>query len=362
MLALTGARPLAERGGGYSVTVLGDTHFDAEPDSIYHSNYRNEGKAEWLWKVQRKEFARNGEMWRDRCRRLLAASGAVTRAAKSTDFVLQLGDLVQGDCDDAATHKKMLDDCIRMMRAEYPAGLPFLTVAGNHDFRGIGANDAYFEYAEPFLSRQLDATVKYPAFSFYRGPDLWIFCHFEAAEMTDLVRLIDSGRSARHVFLVTHGPFTPGESTSWRWRLGGWCNRAYRMRLFDALLRSRAVVLSGHTHQTAWWRIANERGSYSEFTANAVWADPKLATAEPIASAPEDYGRWTLGRFSGKNAAADAAAYREDISPFKKDLKEYFFSLGAGHSRLLVDDRRVAIEYYPGDATAPARTFTLKEA
>ena len=35
----------------YSVVILGDTHFDTEPDTVYHSNYNE--PVEWLNKVQR---------------------------------------------------------------------------------------------------------------------------------------------------------------------------------------------------------------------------------------------------------------------------------------------------------------------
>ena len=74
----------ALRGATYSVAILGDTHYDAEPESVYHSNYDESN--EWA-KVQHAEFRRNGEMWRGRCRDLLAASARLARE-KPTDFVL----------------------------------------------------------------------------------------------------------------------------------------------------------------------------------------------------------------------------------------------------------------------------------
>ena len=43
-------------GKDYNLVILGDTHFDTEPESVYHSHY-NEPK-EWLNRVQREEFAR----------------------------------------------------------------------------------------------------------------------------------------------------------------------------------------------------------------------------------------------------------------------------------------------------------------
>ena len=346
----------------YSVAILGDTHYDAASDATYHSHYKNEGKPEWLWKVQRQEFARNGEMWSTRCPKMLAASAKIAHE-KPTDFVLQLGDVIQGDCDDAATHKKMLDDCIRMLRAPYPKDLPFLTVVGNHDFRGENAWDAYFEFAETFLSKELGKEVRYPAFAFRHGPDAWIFCHFESAELTDIARLIEENADARHIFLVTHGPFTPGESTSWTWRLGGDARAGifYRPGFLQTLLRHRVIVLSGHTHQISCWRLANELGSYSEFTVNSVWAKPEQATAEPLASKPEEYGECTVRALKEKKNDSKARDYERDIAPFKKDLKDYFYNQGAGHFRLNVGETKVTMDFYPGDAATPARTFVLKD-
>ena len=71
-ILLTGLTALAlaavacgQKDEAYSIVILGDTHYDTEPDSVYHSHYNE--PVEWLNRVQRAEFARNGEMWRERC-------------------------------------------------------------------------------------------------------------------------------------------------------------------------------------------------------------------------------------------------------------------------------------------------------
>ena len=87
--------------GRYAVALLGDTHYDAEPESVYHSHYDESNR--WA-KIQHEEFRRNGEMWRARCRELLASSARLAHE-QETLFVLQLGDIIQGDCDHVPTHK-----------------------------------------------------------------------------------------------------------------------------------------------------------------------------------------------------------------------------------------------------------------
>ena len=352
-LALSGCKLFERREAGeYSVAILGDTHYDAAPESVYHSHYDNSNR--WA-KVQHEEFRRNGEMWRKRCREMLAASAQLAHG-KPTEMVLQLGDVIQGDCDDVATHKRMLDDCIRMLRSPYPQGLPFLTVVGNHDFRGKGAVDAYFQFAEPFLSREIGQEVKYPAFSFRRGGDLWVFCNFETPELKPICELIEAAPDARYVFLVTHGPFTTPDSGSWRWRLGGRqaCEKE-RPRLYELLSRRHAVVLSGHTHTVAYYRHENRFGGFAEFTCNSVWKAPELATAEPLAFGPDDYGVVKLQSEKG----AKLADLKAELDFFRLGLKDYFMNQGAGHFRLNVADSGVEMEFYPGAAVVPARTFKL---
>ena len=342
----------------YAVAVLGDTHYDAEPESVYHSHYDESNK--WA-EVQHAEFRRNGEMWRTRCPKLLAASAALAHHV-DTRFVLQLGDIIQGDCDDVPTHMRMLGDGIRLLRAPYPAGLPFLTVIGNHDFRGKGARAAYFEFAEPFMAKEIAAldraarTVKYPVFSFRVGPDLWVFCDFEMKDMNPIADAIDADPSARHVFLVTHGPFTTfADAGSFRWRLGGRpASEASRPRLYETLSRRRAIVLSGHTHTTNFYRHENRQGGFTEFTVNSVWAAPEQATAEPIHGKASDYVAGQL-RHSGEKLED----LRREVAFFRPGIKEYFYNRGAGHYRLEVSDEVVTMAFYPGAAREPARMFRL---
>ena len=346
--------------GSYSVAILGDTHYDAAPESIYHSHYDESNK--WA-KVQHEEFRRNGEMWQTRCPQLLAASATLAHRF-DTRFVLQLGDIIQGDCDDVPTHKKMLDDCIKLLRKPYPAGLPFLTVVGNHDFRGKGAREAYFAFAEPFMTAEIarlagteGRLAKYPAFSFRVGPDLWVFCDFETKNLDPISDLIDADPDARHVFLVTHGPFTtPGAERSFRWRLGGRKeSEASRPRLYETLSRRRAIVLSGHTHTTDFYRHENRFGGFSEFTVNSVWAKPEQATAEPV------YDKVCAYMTDGLAAVQvdRREDYRRELEFFGSGLKDYFHNKGAGHYRLAVADDVVTMEFYPGAAVKPARSFLM---
>lgn len=346
----------------YNVAVLGDTHYDAEPESVYHSHY---DESNIHSKVQHAEFKRNGAMWRERCPKLLAASAALARQNK-TDFILQLGDIIQGDCDHVPTHQKMLDDCIKMLKKPYPGDMPFLTVVGNHDFRGKGARKAYFDFAHPFMTAEIEKLtgeklkkpLNYPILSFRKGPDLWILCDFEKANLNKICDIIDKDLAARHVFIVTHGPFTTYANTkTYRWRLGGGTRALKsRQRLFDALSKRRGIVLSGHTHSTTYYRFENSLGSFCEFTGNSVWTEKSPTDATPKNSTPEEYtpAERILKRIRNKDD------YYSEINFFKPSLKEYYETRAAGHYRLKVTEKSVEMEFYPCDASEPGRVFKLK--
>lgn len=340
-------------GGSYSVSVLGDTHYDAEPASVYHANYKSSNPAQ---DPRVAEFQRNGEMWRDRCRRLLASSVELSKR-RGSSMVLQLGDLIQGDCEDLEVHKKMLADCIAFFKSHYPENLPFLSVVGNHDYRGKYGEEAYHGFMEPYLGRLLKKQVKYPVISFRKGPDLWVFCHFRTRDMDALCDEIEKAGDVRYVFLATHGPFTFSDTRSWRWRLAGDVgSEAGRSRLYELLSRKRAIVLSGHTHTVVHWRHENKFGSYSEFTANTVWAREEQATAEPIHSKPEEYGSYRLGKITNKK---EIDSYTKEIGFFRPGVKEYFYSHAAGHYLMTVKDSGVEMEFYPGASLENPRKFKL---
>lgn len=367
--------------GSYAVAVLGDTHFDAAPDSVYHAAY-DTSTPNGAYGIA--EYRRSAEMWQERMPALLAASSALamtgaspalamTGAGLPTRFVLQLGDIVNGDCNDDAVHLQYLKDALAATRAPYaPAGgsggaaprpFPFLTVLGNHDFRGSpNGRKIYFEWAEPLLSRELGENVAYPLFSFRIDDDRWIFCDFERVSLFDIAAEIASDPEARYVFLVTHGPFTPNQSgNNWIWRLSAWKAKGGTGKgvpeLFEAISRRRAIVLSGHTHYTSFYRNENEFGGYTEFTANSVWKGDDLAHSDPFPGhdRPSAFGTWRAEEVS----AANRAAYDADIALFKPGLREYFLGPGAGHFRLEVTDAAVKMLFYPGAATEPGRVFDL---
>ncbi len=378
MFALPRLARAQSAGSAYSVAVLGDTHFDhaLQPEfvasygdltedvsaadmarytaqSTYHANWVENNQTHF------KEFLRNGDMWRERCPSLVAASAALA-ASNPTRFLLQVGDLVQGDCGKATVHKQMLQDAVAAIRGGFPSGIPFLTVLGNHDIRGTGARNTYLNFAQPFMAAEIanltgvtPAATAYPVCSFRLGDDLWVFCDFETVDMNPICDVIDADPSARHVFLVTHGPFTTCAACTSiynaRWRLAGRAgSEASRPRLYETLSRRHAIVFSGHTHKTDYYWHRNEYGGFAEMTVNSVWKSEDLATSVPLHDKVDDYV-----------SPLSNADYKKEIAYFRPGLRRYFHNEAAGHYRLNVSDDVVTMEFYPGAATTPARIFTM---
>ena len=377
MFALPRIARAQSAGSAYSVAVLGDTHFDQalQPEfvasygdltedvsaadmarytaqSTYHANWVENNQTHF------KEFLRNGDMWRERCPSLVAASASLA-ASKPTRFLLQVGDLVQGDCNNASVHAQMLNDAVAAIRGGFPSNLPFLTVLGNHDYR-TGARNTYLNFAQPFMAAEIanltgvtPAATAYPVYSFRLGDDLWVFCDFETVDMNPICDVIDADPSARHVFVVTHGPFTTSAASTSiynaRWRLAGRAgSEASRPRLYETLSRRHAIVFSGHTHKTDYYWHRNEYGGFAEMTVNSVWMRGNLATSVPLHAKVDDY----VSPLSNSD-------YKKEIAYFRPGLRRYFHNEAAGHYRLNVSDDAVTMEFYPGAATTPARIFTM---
>ena len=340
--------------GEYSMVILGDTHFDTEPASVYHSDYNE--PVEWLNRVQRAEFKRNGEMWRDRCHRLLKrAAGLVS---PDTRMVLQMGDLIQGDCGNPEVHKKMLDDVMNNFKAAL-GGLPFVTVAGNHDIRGTKALEAYHEYMPSRMSQELGKKITGTNFCFSVGPDAYIVCDFEKPDPEGIERLLKETEGARYTFVITHGPVFPYDGSSCRWFLFGNEKRTEQRRHFRRLFAGRdVIVLCGHTHRVELADWFGDGGRITQMTMNSVWSGEDLAGLRVDASGPAMYGEVRKGsRNDDGSPLKDESALFEEYRP---GLKRYLHAFGAGSFKMNVSSHGVVVDFYGGDSQDVTESFVIR--
>ncbi len=328
----------------YSVVILGDTHFDTEPAAVYHSNYKKNSKAHLA------EFARNGEMWRERLPRL------VQRAADLIDehvqMVFQMGDLVQGDCGKGEVHQKMLTDAMAALKKQL-GPLPFVSVVGNHDIRGVDAKETYHSFMPEQMSQELGKEITGTTFFFTIGEDAYIFIDFNDPDADEIERCLKETEGARHTFIVVHGPVFPSDNGSARWFLYGAADEnstALRRRFRAEFARRNAMVLCGHTHRTEFYDWRGDGGRITQMTINSVWK-PELDRYELITSSPADYGQFTK---------KDDKGVQELIDEYRSGLVAHTSSKAAGSYLLRVGKKHVFVDFYAGASQELTHAFQLK--
>ena len=361
-LALSGSLTPAEarkrrRDAQYSMVILGDTHFDAEPASVYHSFY--DEPVEWLNRVQRAEFARNGEMWRERCPRLLKRAACLVD--ENTRMALQMGDLIQGDCGNPDVHRKMLEDVMNRFKAEF-GGLPFVTVSGNHDIRGKGARAAYNEYMPKRMSQELSKEILKTTFGFNVGDDAYLVLDFNRPDDAETEKLLSESKGARHTFVISHGPLFPMDSDSCRWFYHGADkpeDTQARRHFRSEFAKRKVICLCGHSHHTRLTEWKGDGGLITQLEMTSVWAGEANGIYKVHCDDPQKYG---LNRMNRKTMP-DGSPIKDESALFdeyRPGLTRYLDSIAAGSYKMRVSDKSVEVDFYPGDDTFCATTFKLR--
>ena len=329
----------------YSVSLIGDTHFDSPDSKFYHAAYVGD-TSKSRFEAHLKEHVRNAEMWQERLPSLLAAAGACRRS--DTAFVLQLGDLVQGDCGNGAMHRRMLEDAVAAVKKPFP-GIPFVTVCGNHDIRGTGAQLAYNRFMPGVIGKELGVPVDRTTFSFRQGPDVFIVVDFNVKETVEpgldyglILRLLDESRDARYTFVVSHGPFF----CTARWSLlGAEKQDAQRAELTRRLAERKAIVLAGHTHRMEFDECVFPEGRMTQAVVNSVWSKPDADRFTVMCDRPDQFGASVRALPETDRRRAGLMRFIDDRA---KAMRTYWLAKGAGHAQLVVSDAGVGLAYFEG--------------
>ena len=353
------ARPEAS---AYSVLVLGDVHFDSPDVGIYHAHYKPKAGSVGA-KIFPLRMKREHDQWSGLMQRLAAAARKDIRA--DTRFVLQLGDLIQGNCAKAAIHAKMLEDGFAYFKNTVSPDLPFVPIVGNHDVDNSiwldkkPVKEVYRETMLPKLSQELGQSIGNPTFAFRQGPDLFLCVDFNFPDCPRILHLLEDNPDVRYTFIVSHGAVVPVcGGRNFRWFLLGWKKHAVaRRRLFAELCRRRAIALVGHNHQTSLAELVTPEGRLTQFMATSVWEAERQATVQPRHTTPDGYGK-----FPKKAKDYDADDARALFGEYRPHLTDFFMSGQQGRCRLDVSDAAVTMTVFGGDSAEPSRTFVLRDA
>lgn len=337
----------------YSVALIGDMHYDADPMEKFHAEFLKvwgEDPDE-SWRLG--EFRRNAAMWNGIGRKILASAGA--SATPDTAFVAQLGDLVQGDCRDGETHRRMLAEAKGLLSESFGPDRPIVLVCGNHDLRAGTSRDGNDQDAAEayrvFVGR--DTT-----YAFRQGPDLYLVIDFNRPSADRVKKLLAANENVRYTFILTHGPLSPMDLMPRRWFLyGDEKDDPVRNEMRALFARRNAIVLAGHVHSLEHKEFAFPEGRISELVLSTIvrsFDKPLAPEPDVIATDPARYGRVKEQEVSW------VPGLKELFDEWRPHLREYYASRATGHYRLRVSDAGVWVDYYGLDARMPTKTFELR--
>ena len=276
-------------------------------------------------------------------------------------MVLQMGDLIQGDCGDGEVHKKMLSDVMNRFKQEL-GGLPFVTVVGNHDIRGTDALEAYRSFMPARMSEELGKSISKTTFAFNVGDDAFIVIDFNNPDDEETDRLLDETKGARHTFVMTHGPVLPPDISSCRWFFHGGASEANteaRRHFRRAFAKRNAIVLCGHTHYTDfmdWW---GDGGRITQMTMSSVWTAEEQKQYVVRNEGAENYGlmrKKMMEKPDGANLKDESALFEE----YLPGTRQLINSRSQGSYKLNVGKKHVSIDFYGGDSEEVSHTFAVR--
>ena len=262
-------------GKSYTVTLLGDIHYDHlkyhDTSKMKHLRipqekyvYNKDGFFSWrnhsLWtEINKggsveKNTPLNMKMWKKYMPSLL--DGAAAEAKKNNSrFTIQLGDLIHGDCYDLKLNKENLQNAVKQLTGRFNQAF---VVSGNHDSRGPGGAQAWNEVINPYLDGiAKNLQRKNTNYYFTVGKDLFFFYDLMNPDVDFFEKALKENPDSRYTFFVSHVPLLPtGKSAV--------CSILTDdiYRLFDLLEKRNAIILSGHTHkvsQVKYFNPANGR-------------------------------------------------------------------------------------------------------
>ena len=346
----------------YNLLLLGDLHFDAP---LYHVR-------EPANEVQKRGRLRNYAMWDGKTQDLL--KDAASRLDASFPWVIQLGDLSQGDGDDVEHQSAMLRDALACAKQNFP-GKKFLPVLGNHDLRLLDSSPRWNEYDEngdctfaaggdyrpirktllPFIAEELDLPAVPSSLDYVlrRGDDLYVFIDpFKPGGATEFIREA-LREDSRRVFIVSHLSLFPCEPAK-AWAM--WVLPDYE-KLAELLAPRHAILLAGHTHYNHFIRYRHPKGILTQLVLSSMGTNWRI---NPLRATTANYAEF-----------AQAMAPFLDGPPSKIFRPENYLehrtwrcfdgekaSSATGYAVLKVTDSSVAAEIYDG-GEKPAMTLVL---
>lgn len=321
----------------FSFVMLGDLHYDKLDH--HHMPWLEKHKAGDLSQI--KNYSRITAEITPRLFEAVRGSIAATKA----EFVLQVGDLVEGLCGTEEHAMRQNTEALAFIESE-KLGVPFWFTKGNHDVTGDGAVEAFANAFHPHLTKQ---GAKLDGANYTLDHANAQFCFFDAYDKANLdwLEAALAKRTARHCFVVIHPPVVPyGARATWH-LFSADRDKARREKLLTLLGKQNAIVLGGHIHR--YNTLTRETPGGGRFTQLAISSIVNSAVVKPetelhgIASYNGDQIS-VEPRHSPDTAEARRAVYASE-SPF---VKSFDYADLPGHAVVTVDGESVKVTMHRG--------------
>ena len=203
-------------GESYTFHLLSDLHLGSA-DTFHPTRFKgNKQRMALTMPSYKKMFAR------------------INKSMPDTKFLIQLGDLVEGNAKGSKEHQQQLNEAISLLKECCP--YPVYHTMGNHEPYGLGAAEALDAVLLPEIARTINQKqMKFANYSFFYGEDLFIFSDYRRQAkgtkfITDTLKALK--KKPRYVFIACHIPVITLTKTD----------------LADTLAKYNAIVMSGHIH------------------------------------------------------------------------------------------------------------------
>ena len=304
----------AQAPSSYQVLWLGDLHYD---EQVFHDQKKFK-----YTERQLKNFRHYSKIWEIYTPPMLKV--AKGDFLKNSQFVIQTGDLIQGDSSSAEEKEAHVKKGIEVVCKDIK--VPFYHVRGNHDARGEGGLDGYKKAIFPFINKQLNQEVNSLNYKVVYGKDLYLFIDCIQLDNAWLEKNLADSAKYRWTFVVAHYPLVPPVTTT-RWKFGNSAKNA--KKLLDLFLEHNVILICGDAHEFEVVQYEKNGKKFTQLMANSVmpmkWKDKKYSKQDIVKKLSE----------RDKNAHL---------------IKEYAVSYrawdGAGFATLKIDDNRVTVNFY----------------
>lgn len=316
----------------YSVGIVADTHYDAEPPARYHA----------AGGFNVRMYRRDIDMWRARIPALLSA--ARRAVCRDTPFILHMGDIAQGETPDAQTLAAMLEEGRKVLDDAF-GGFPLRIIPGNHDVicpeGGVETYRRWFGGPTSVM--------------FFHDGDAWmLFDSNDPPPVEEVRRWFRESEGARWTFIVTHTPLLPCCDLNRLLYGRPEQEREWRELVRLVAARRNAVVLAGHVHSMIQTVFEMPDGRISQFVMSSLWEADGLAKTK-LRRIPRR--KWC--RKLGSVPQNERPRYAALVDEMRNHVVCHRMVHAAGHFRLEVFPDRVQIRIFGGAGSGRGRVLVL---